>query len=281
MDSACPPDARAAAVALLRLHLEWGADEAFEDAPVDRFRPAPAPPGRGGVPGDTRGDAHPGGAAPTSLPPRAAPAHQVLRPASAVARAQALAAGACTLAELRAALEGFDGCPLRATATHTVHESGDPAAGLVLVGEAPGTEDDRTGRAFSGPPGHKLDRMLAAIGLDRGGVLLTTLVPWRPPGSRAPTEAEVQACLPFLLRRLELARPRRLVLLGGQAAKVLTGTTESIRRLRGKWQHAAIPGLDAPVPALPLLPLDMLRGAAAKRDTWADLIALRRALDAA
>lgn len=274
MDSAAPPDAHAAALALLRLHLEWGADEAFEDAPVDRFRPAPAPPGRG----DAASGANP--PAPASLPPRLGPAQQAPRPASAVARAQALAAGARTLAELHAALEGFDGCSLRATATHTVHDSGDPAAGLVLVGEAPGTEDDRTGHAFSGPPGQKLDRLLGSIGLDRGAVLLTTLVPWRPPGSRAPTEAEVQTCLPFLLRRLELARPRRLVLLGGQAAKALTGATESIRRLRGKWQRAAVPGLDAPVPALPLLPPDMLRGAAAKRDTWADLILLRRALDA-
>lgn len=264
--AALPASPSADALALLRLYLEWGADEAFDDAPVDRFRPAPSRPG----------DAAP---APASSPPRPVPAPAPVRPASAVARAQALAAGARTLAELRAALEGFDGCPLRATATHTVHESGDPAADLVFIGEAPGTEDDRTGRAFSGPPGQMLDRWLAGIGLERGMVLLTTLVPWRPPGNRAPTEAEIQACLPFLLRRLQLVRPRRLVLLGGQATKALTGATEGIRRLRGRWQRADVPGLDAPVPALPLLPPDMLRGAAAKRDTWSDLILLRRALD--
>ena len=157
---------------------------------------------------------------------------------------------------------------------------GNPAAPLVLIGEAPGPEDDRAAAAFAGPLGALLDRMFGSIGLDRTGVLLTTLVPWRPPGNRAPTEAEVQACLPFLLRRLQLTRPRRLVLLGGLAAKTLTGSAESARRLRGRWRSAIVPGLEAPVPALPMLPLDQVaRSPALKQATWADLLTLRQALD--
>lgn len=260
----------AAALALLRLHVEWGADEALGERPVDRTAPA-APP------------AAQLGERPALRPAAGTPA----RPAVAARtqertqeRAQALAAAAGDLAQLDAALAAFDGCALRATATTLVQPSGNPAAGLVLIGEAPGPEDDRAATAFAGPLGALLDRMLASIGVDRTSVLLTTLVPWRPPGNRAPTETEVQACLPFLLRRLELIRPRRLVLLGGPAARALTGATESARRLRGRWRPAAVPGLDAPIPALPMLPLEQVaRSPALKQATWSDLLTLRRALN--
>ena len=246
------------ALALLRLHIEWGADEALADAPIDRAAPPPS----------TR-------PAPLPTPPS-------IRQGTTRAqeRAQALADAATDLAQLDAALAAFDGCALRATATNLVQPSGNPAAALALIGEAPGPEDDRSASAFSGPLGALLDRMLGSIGLDRTGVLLTTLVPWRPPGNRAPTEAEVQACLPFLLRRLHLMRPRRLVLLGSLAAKALTGSTEGVRQLRGRCRAAAVPGLPAPVPALPMLPLEQVaRSPALKQATWSDLLALRRALD--
>lgn len=156
---------------------------------------------------------------------------------------------------------------------------GNPAARLILVAEAPGADDDRAGTAFAGPTGQALDRVLRSIGLDRGTMLLTHLVPWRPPGGRAPTEAEVQACLPFLLRLLHLVRPDRLLLLGSAPAKALTGSNDTIRRLRGRWLEATLPG-GRTVPALPMLPWDQwLRTPAAKRDCWADLLALRQSLD--
>ncbi len=241
-------------LAALRLQVEWGADEALDDQPRDHFRPAPAAP---------------------AIAP-AIPA----RPAPVTARSQTAAAAAETLAELFAALEAYDGCALRATATTTVRPDGNPAARLVLVAEAPGADDDRAGTAFAGPSGQALDRVLRSIGLDRNGLLLTHLVPWRPPGGRAPTEAEVQLCLPFLLRLLQLVRPDRLMLLGAAPAKALTGSNDSIRRLRGRWLQAALPGFDAPVLALPMLPWDQwLRTPAAKRDCWADLLALRDSLD--
>lgn len=236
----------------LRLQVEWGADEALADSPLDRLSPAPA---------------HLDG--PHRLLTRPEPALVVPRP---IAEAAPIAAE--TLDALHDALAAFTGCPLRAMATTTVRPSGNPAAGLVAIGEAPGADDDRTGHAFSGQSGQVLDRVLGSAGLDRTNLLLTTLVPWRPPGSRAPTEAEVSACLPFLMRLLTLARPTRLVLLGAAPVRTLLGSTEAPRRLRGRWQAAQCNGLD--VLALPMLPLDhWLRNPGSKRDTWADLLALR------
>jgi uracil-DNA glycosylase family 4 len=255
----------------LRFLVEWGADEALADVPVDRFV---LPPAIAAAP-------DPG---PAQLPPR--PAAASLRPpiggAVAASQASALAAAAATLDALHAALDGFEGCSLRATATNTVRPSGNPAAGLVLVAEAPGAEDDRTGAAFSGPPGQMLDRVLGSIGLDRSAVLLTHLVPWRPPGSRAPNDAEIQACLPFLHRLLALAQPRRILLVGAGPAKALAGTTEGVRRLRGRWLPVPIEGAESPAQALALPPQDhWMRSAAAKRSLWADLLELRQSIDQA
>ena len=200
---------------------------------------------------------------------------------AAALRAQAAADAAHTLAELRAALAAFDGCPLAATATNLVFADGNPEAGLMLVGEGPGAEEDRAGRPFVGPSGQFLDRMLASIGLDRTQLLITNLIPWRPPGNRNPTDTEVLTCLPFLLRHIALVRPRRLVLLGALATRALTGGVTGITRMRGRWVEVTIPGLAAPVPALPMLhPAYLLRSPGAKRLAWADLVALRRTLDA-
>ncbi len=264
------------ALAALRLLVEWGADEALADAPVDWFASAPAAsPGPMQMPGPVQvqfGRPPPPGA------PLAAPA----RGAAAVARAQVLAAAAATLHDLHAALDGFDGCPLRATATSTVRPTGNPAAGLVVIAEAPAAEDDRTGEAFSGAPGQVLDRVLGSIGLDRSAMLLTHLVPWRPPGSRAPNDAEVQACLPFLHRLLALVSPRRLLLLGAGPARALTPAPEGARRPRGRWLPAGLEGLDDPVQAFLLPPLDQwLRSPAAKRNLWADLLQIRQSIDGA
>ena len=244
-------------LAALRLQIEWGADEALDDAPVDRLAPPPVQPLPSPAP---RPDA-----------PRSGPA----------ARAAAAAESANTLEALYRTLAAFRDCPLAATATHAAIVRGNPAAGLVLVGEAPGDEDDLAGRAMVGPAGRLLDRMLASIGLGEDQVLITNLVPWRPPGGRTPTEAEVQICAPFLWRHLTLLRPRVVVMLGQMPARVLTGGNETIRRLRGRWHTVAIPGLPSPISALPMLhPATLLRTPATKKDAWTDLVALRRHLDA-
>ena len=197
------------------------------------------------------------------------------------ARAREIAAAANTREELRAALAAFDGCALKATATNLVFADGNPDAGLMLVGEGPGAEEDRAGLPFVGPSGQFLDRMLASIGLDRSKYLITNLIPWRPPGNRNPTDNEVLVCLPFLLRHIALVRPRRLVLLGALAMRGVAGGNTGITRMRGRWVDVTIPGLDRPVPALPMLhPAYLLRTPGAKRDAWADLLLLRRTLDA-
>ncbi|HEV7263804.1 MAG TPA: uracil-DNA glycosylase [Falsiroseomonas sp.] len=255
---------REALLAALRLQIEWGADEALEALPVDRFA-APAPP-------------------PVMVPaqpPRRPAAPAVVAPlplVAAPAAAARLAAGAADLGALRAAIQAADS-PLRDTATNLVFADGNPEAGLMMIGEAPGADEDRLGRPFVGVSGQFLDRMFASIGLERSrDFYLTNILPWRPPGNRSPTDAEVTLFLPFVLRHIALVRPRHLVLLGGVSAKTLLRAKEGITRLRGRWHRVEGEGVSLPALAT-LHPAYLLRSPAAKRDAWADLILLRRTLD--
>lgn len=254
------------ALAALRLQLEWGADEALAADPIDRLAVPRSDPPAAPRPAVAR----PAVARPAASPILAAP----------VQRAQAAAAAARTLGELRAALAEFDGCPLKATATNLVFADGNPEAALMLIGEAPGAEEDRAGTPFVGPSGQLLDRMLASIGITRETCLITNIIPWRPPGNRQPTDAEVLTCLPFLLRHIALVRPRRLVLMGNPATHALTGSNAGITRVRGKWTQIEVPDVADPIPALPMVhPAYLLRQPAAKRQAWADLLLLRRTID--
>jgi DNA polymerase len=260
----------AAARALLEWQIAMGADEAIGDIASDRLAPPePALVPSAAVPQPT--------AAAVAVAPPGMLAESL---AEAAQSARALAAGAGTIAELGALVAGFDGCALKRTATNTVFIDGNPAARLMIVGEAPGADEDRIGRPFVGRAGQLLDRMLASIGLDRTGVQITNVIYWRPPGNRKPTSAEIAACLPFVLRHIALARPFVLVLAGGTAASALLPTTEGITRLRGRWFDLAVPGLDAPVPTLPMFhPAFLLRTPERKRDAWRDLLALKQRLD--
>ena len=275
-------DAPGDALAALRLLMEWGADEALADAPVDRrstpdaVQPVPAHPVT----------AHPITARPITARPVAVPAppRPAPRPPPAPtpppggATSPPSPAQARTLEELRAALLAFDGCGLRVTAKSLALADGNPQAGLVLVGEAPSDDDDRTGRPFSGPGGAQLDAVFASVGLDRTAMLLTMLVPWRTPGKRPPNPSEVTACLPFHLHHLRLLRPRRLVLFGGTVTRALGLGPEPIGRLRGTWRPVEVPGL-GPVPALPLRPVESaLKSAASKQELWHDLLMLKSTL---
>ena len=265
------PDTPEAALALLRWQVEMGADEAIAEEPADRLAP-PAPaasaPASAPPPQPTR--------AVTAQPPAAF----ANSPAEAAQTARLLAAGADTLAALEAAIAGFEGCALKRTATNTVIADGNPAAPVMIIGEAPGADEDRIGRPFVGRAGQLLDRMLAAIGLDRDQVLITNAIYWRPPGNRTPGADEIAACLPFVLRHIALVRPKVLVLAGGTAARALLPPGPGITRLRGRWFDLAIPGLDRPVPTLPMFhPSFLLRAPERKREAWRDLLALRARLD--
>jgi uracil-DNA glycosylase family 4 len=274
-------------VELLKWYVEAGVDEVLADAPVDRLSTAqevrPAQ--------DTASKAPPSPDLQASRPtPAFTPslaAGQRLRPPSAelisrdeTARtARAAAAAATNLEELRAAIEKFDGCPLKQTAKSLVFADGNPDGPLMFVGEAPGAEEDRHGLPFVGPAGKLLDRMLAAIGLDRTDAYITNILPWRPPGNRSPTDAEIAACLPFIERHIELAKPSILIMVGGTAAKTLMGTDQGIMRLRGHWFEYETPQMSAPIPARPLLhPAYLLRQPAQKRETWMDLIEIKKRL---
>lgn len=213
----------------LRLQLEWGVDEALEDTPIDRLHPTTAvPPGDGPKPGLL-----------TVQAVRGTPAE----------RAETAAGAADSLMALRAAIAGFAGCALRDTAANLVFAEGDPAAGLLLIGGAPSADDDRAGHPITGPAGAHLDQMLGSIGLTRAGLLLSPLIPWRPPGDRPPSANELALCLPFLHRLIRLCGPRLIVLLGPLAANTLLGAG-SARRRRGKWTDLVLPGDPVAIPAL-------------------------------
>ena len=193
--------------------------------------------------------------------------------------AREIAAASGTLAELRAALEAFDGCPLKATAMNFVFADGKPGASLMLVGEAPGAEEDRQGLPFVGPAGRLLDKMLEAIGIERKEAYISNILPWRPPGNRNPADSEIAACLPFVERHIELAAPRILVLVGGISAKSLLRSRDGIMRLRGRWLKYRPPEGE-PMTARALLhPAYLLRQPAQKRVTWRDLLEIRERLD--
>jgi len=266
-------DDREAALALLRWYVEMGADEAIGVEPEDRLAPPPARVPPPAVPAPIRGQSP--RPVPTAPPPALTESLS-----EAAQSARRLVSGAASVEALAALVAGFDGCPLKRTATNTVFIDGNPAAPVIIIGEAPGADEDRIGRPFVGRAGQLLDRMLAAIGLDRGGVLITNVIYWRPPGNRTPTSAEIASCLPFVFRLIALVHPKVLVLSGGTAAGALLAQSQGITRLRGRWFELAVPGLDQPVPTLPMFhPSFLLRTPERKRETWRDLLSLRARLD--
>ena len=212
-------------------------------------------------------------------PPAAPPVQTALQGADSARRSAAELAAQCNdLASLKAAIESFDQCALRATATHTVFADGNPEAALMIVGEAPGREEDRLGKPFVGESGRLLDRMLAAIGRDRDSTYITNVLPWRPPGNRKPTPAEITICLPFLKRHIELIRPQVLFLTGGVAAGALLERREGITRLRGRWFDYAAAGDRIPVMAS-FHPAFLLRQPEQKRRAWEDLLKIQEKLE--
>lgn len=244
--------------ALLEWQIELGADEAIEDAPLNRYA-LEAPP-------------------PKSAPAPAAPPPTPETKADPPAVARAVAAGASSLADLEQALAGFELSPLKLGARNLVFADGNPAARVMIIGEAPGRDEDIAGRPFVGRAGRLLDRMLAAIGLAREApdaeraVYITNVLPWRPPQNRTPDKGEIATFLPFLEAHVALADPELLVLMGNVPCQALLGRA-GITRIRGQWMQAL------GRPALPMFhPAYLLRSPQAKREAWADLLELRARL---
>lgn len=274
-------DAAAALADLLRWYGEMGVDAAVDAQPHDRFAECAAlaaravpPPTPAAVPIVARPPPR------TATVPPARPRSGELAIAStdvALAAARDAAASAASLEELRTLLDAFEGCALRRTATRLVFADGNPAAKIMLVGEAPGAEEDRSGVPFVGRGGQLLDRMLAAIGLDRTAVYIANVVPWRPPGNRDPTPQEVATCLPFIRRQIALCDPDILLLMGKSALQALTPSREGITRARGRWLDYDT-GLRT-IRALPMLhPAYLLRQPGQKKFAWRDLRTLQQSL---
>jgi uracil-DNA glycosylase len=288
----CPYDP----AALLAWLGEIGCDEAIGETPFDwtskppparALQPARSPEpggaGRGasyGAPSSSSASFQRPTAAPPSPPfPAASAAAQSLGGEESVALARSEAGKAATLAELEAAIRAFDGCPLKRTAMNTVFADGNPKARVMLVGEAPGEDEDRQGLPFVGVSGKLLDRMLNAVGLDRTSVYISNILPWRPPGNRSPTPGEMATCLPFIRRHIALVAPEILVFLGGTAAKTLLNTTQGVTRLRGRWIDCPLDGEGKIIPALPMLhPAYLLRNPASKKEAWRDMLLLAERL---
>jgi DNA polymerase len=273
------------ALVLLEWYRAMGVDEAIAEAPLDWYAPAGTAAsaskslgGTGPQPVNRPTPAHRGSLTPSVslFQAPAVPAASAAGGADIMA-AREVARSAQSLEQLRHLLEGFEGCALKKTASTLCLSRGAPDAKLMLIGEAPGKEEDACGLPFVGRAGRLLDKMLGAIGLSEADVYVTNLVFWRPPGNRTPTPEEVQVCQPFVERQIELLAPDILVFLGNAAAKQLTGATEGIMKLRGKW--LSYPLGEGIAAMATLHPAYLLRNPIAKRLAWRDLIAIREALD--
>ena len=291
--------------ALLGWYRDMGADEALGEAPIDwlgrgdvapghQFRlraatpmpAAPAPPAP--APPQPRQTQPSSAARAPDLPPRAAPPSTALGgvprpfaavlPDAAIMGARGAARAARSLQDLESTLADFDGCSLKATAKNLCFYRGATKSALMLIGEAPGRDEDLAGKPFVGRAGQLLDKMLAAIGLQEEDVHITNIVYWRPPGNRTPTPQEAQVCRPFLERQIELVAPKVIALLGGAAAKHLLDVTDGIMRIRGKRRALLVGTHDAQAMAT-LHPAYLLRTPAAKRLAWRDLLAIKALLE--
>lgn len=286
------PNDAGALEALMLYYADVGVDTPLEDVPVDRFaesqeearrrQAARAAPSKSSA--EPARDRSASGASPErsrpSAPPPPTPAPQMTVPdAAAFEDARETARAARTIEELKAALDGFNGCNLKRSARNTVFMDGNPQAKLMIVGEAPGRDEDLQGLPFVGRAGQLLDRMLAAIGQDRTSVCITNVIYWRPPGNRPPTAHEIELCRPFAERHIELVKPELLLFLGNVPTKTLLGVDKGILSIRGTFQTYEREGLS--IPALPSLhPAYLLRSPAQKKLAWADLMQLADRLQA-
>lgn len=252
-------------LAVMEWYLTAGVDEIVGETPVDRLNkpdiaetPLPAPQIAASAPVF----------APASLP----------APASVSAATAELAAKAATLDELRAAMESFDGCALKQTAANLVFADGNPVADLMIVGEAPGAEEDKKGLPFVGASGHLLDLMLKSVGRDRTNVYISNVVSWRPPNNRKPSEDEIALLTPFIKRHIALVHPKILLLLGGSAVSALIGIKDGITRTRGRW--LTYRDGDVSIPAFASFhPAFLLRSPAQKKAAWRDFLTVKQALN--
>ncbi|PST20949.1 uracil-DNA glycosylase [Rhizobium sp. JAB6] len=273
--------------ALLHFHADAGVDWLLEDEPVDRFaefeamraarqgaraaQPRTETQAPAARPQTERRPAAKPASSPAAALPRTTPA---IPDEQAVEQARFAAESARSLSELKTALEAFNGCNLKNSARSTIFASGTPEGRIMVIGPMPSADDDREGVPFAGRAGQLLDRMLAAIGLQRDEILLTNVIPWRPPGNRAPSPPEIEICRPFIERQIALAEPKAVLLLGNFTARHFFGSTETIHGLRGEWREISV--LSRAIPAIASLhPQELLTAPINKRLAWSDLLTFK------
>lgn len=281
------PDRTKAARELLAFYAEAGVDGMLREQPTNHFGPEESPANSATDAAQQRSTPalaltgsrvrQPEPTTAGTAAPNAPGASLPLSPDTAVMAAREAARNAASLDELRAIMTGFQGCALRVTATQLVFADGNPQARVMFVGEAPGRDEDLAGLPFVGRSGKLLDRMLAAIGLDRTSAYIANIIPWRPPGNRTPTPQESQICLPFILRQIELADPDVLVCLGGPSSQALLGFKDGIRRTRGRWLSFDTGKREIRAMAT-FHPAYLLRSPLEKRHAWRDFLAVKKAL---
>ena len=249
-------------VEILKWYQTAGVDECILDSPQNRFETSSLPVQ------DT----------PEPVPEPATAIEPDRRPVTIDAGTALLAEKASSLEDLKSIMQNFNGCPLKNSATNMVFGTGNPNTDVMIIGEAPGNEEDRQGIPFVGVSGQLLDKMLSSVGLSRENVYISNVLPWHPPANRKPSEEEVSLFLPFLKRHIALVNPKILLLLGGSAVSALTGITQGITRIRGKWLTYASENTE--LPAMPSFhPAFLLRSPAQKKAAWHDLLALKQKLD--
>lgn len=266
--------------ALLAWYVAMGVSEAHGDEPVNRFIDADRTSNTAIA--DTNTDS----VQLSSNSVKSSPKPVSVQPTASadfsqsLKQAESIAAQCKTLAELKEALTNFEGCTLKRTATHTVFSAGTEGAPLMVISAAPGADEDRTGLAFQGSGGQLLDKMIAAISHSREtNAYLAHIVPWRPLGNRNPDTQSLDLCRPFMMKHIELAKPKAILLLGNAAARSISANDEVIARMRGKWQTLSIKGHD--IAAMPTYHPDyLLKHPRYKRDSWQDLLALNETLKA-
>lgn len=267
---------RRAIESLLSFWALSGVETLYGETPLDRTAP---PPARSASPAAPRPTATAAPIRQTALTPPVMAASVLPSQPDFVPVARTAAAAAGDLSALKVAIAAFEGCPLKAGARQAVFSRGPADAPLMIIGEAPGADEDAQGAPFVGRAGQLLDRMLAAAGLSERAFITNTVF-WRPPGNRTPTAAEQAVCAPFLERAIELVKPRALLLVGGASAKAMLKTTEGILALRGRWVDWRSPDGALTIPALPTLhPAFLLRQPAAKRKSWEDMLLLTERLE--
>lgn len=255
------------AAELLKWYVECGVDECVADQEINWFEHSSKTQVKQSISTE-----------PTAPSPKAKTA-PLASNRELIEKAEQMAAGCDSLAALNAAILDFDGCSLKKTASNTVFADGNANSDIMLIGEAPGADEDRIGKPFVGQAGQLLDRMFAAINMSREeDFYITNVLPWRPPGNRKPTEQECDMCLPFLKRHIELFKPKLIVLIGGTSASAILKTQTGITKLRGKWYD--YDRGDEKIPLMPIFhPAYLLRQPHCKKQAWHDLLAIKEKLE--